>query len=277
MFMEYLPAPFLSLLIDDCIAKGKDYHGGGARYNTNYIQGVGTGTITDILTSIKYNVYDQKHVSLAELIKSLDKNFEGSEPLRQRFLNKTPKYGNDDDYADNIMKRIFETYFEAVEGRPTVRGGKYRINMLPTTVHVYFGKVTGATADGRKAGEPVSEGVSPVQGADRKGPTAVIKSVSKMDHIRTGGTLLNQKFTPQLLADEEGLRNLGHLVRSYFRMDGHHVQFNVVTAETLRDAQKHPEKFRDLIVRVAGYSDYFVDCGVELQNEIIRRTEHQEF
>ncbi len=208
---------------------------------------------------------------------ALDKNFEGSEPLRQRFLNKTPKYGNDDDYADNIMKRIFETYFEAVDGRPTVRGGKYRINMLPTTVHVYFGKVTGATADGRKAGEPVSEGVSPVQGADRKGPTAVIKSVGKMDHVRTGGTLLNQKFTPQLLADEEGLRNLGHLVRSYFRMDGHHVQFNVVTAETLRDAQKHPEKYRDLIVRVAGYSDYFVDCGVELQNEIIRRTEHQEF
>ena len=277
MFMEYLPAPFLSLLIDDCIAKGKDYHGGGARYNTNYIQGVGTGTITDILTSIKYNVYDQKHVGLADLINALDKNFEGSEPLRQRFLNKTPKYGNDDDYADNIMRRIFETYFEAVDGRPTVRGGKYRINMLPTTVHIYFGKVTGATADGRKAGEPVSEGVSPVQGADRKGPTAVIKSVGKMDHVRTGGTLLNQKFTPQLLADEEGLRNLGHLVRSYFRMDGHHVQFNVVTAETLRDAQEHPEKYRDLIVRVAGYSDYFVDCGVELQNEIIRRTEHQDF
>ena len=175
------------------------------------------------------------------------------------------------------MRRVFEAYFEAVDGRPTMRGGTYRINMLPTTVHVYFGKVTGATADGRKAGEPVSEGVSPVQGADRHGPTAVFKSVGKMDHVRTGGTLLNQKFTPQLLADEEGLRNLGHLVRSYFKMDGHQVQFNVVTAETLRDARKHPEKYRDLIVRVAGYSDYFVDCGVELQDEIIRRTEHQEF
>jgi pyruvate-formate lyase len=131
--------------------------------------------------------------------------------------------------------------------------------------------------DGRPAGEPLSEGVSPVQGADRKGPTAVLKSAGKMDHVRTGGTLLNQKFTPALLADEEGIHNLGHLVRSYFKMDGHHIQFNVVTAETLREAQKNPDKNRDLIVRVAGYSDYFVDCGTELQNEIIRRTEHQDF
>ena len=149
--------------------------------------------------------------------------------------------------------------------------------MLPTTVHVYFGKVTGAMPDGRKSGEALSEGISPVQGADRKGPTAVLKSAAEIDHIRTGGTLLNQKFTPQLLADAEGLRNLGHLVRSYFKMDSHHVQFNVVTAETLRDAQAHPEKYRDLIVRVAGYSDYFLDCSVDLQNEIIRRTEHLGF
>jgi formate C-acetyltransferase len=137
--------------------------------------------------------------------------------------------------------------------------------------------VTGATADGRPAGDALSEGISPVQGADRKGPTAVLKSAGKMDHVRTGGTLLNQKFTPNLLADDEGIRNLGSLVRSYFKMAGHHIQFNVVTADTLREAQKHPEKHRDLIVRVAGYSDYFLDCSIELQNEIIRRTEHQEF
>jgi len=277
LYATYLPAPFLSILISDCIAKGKDYHAGGARYNTNYIQGVGLGSMTDILTSIKYNVYDKKTVTMKELLAVLDKNFEGSESLRQRLLNRTPKYGNDDDYADDIMKSIFEAYFEAIDGRPTTKGGKYRINLLPTTVHVYFGKVTGATADGRKASEPLSEGISPVQGSDRKGPTAVLKSAGKMDHVRTGGTLLNQKFTPSLLADEEGIRNLGHLVRSYFKMDGHHIQFNVVTADTLRDAQKHPEKYRDLIVRVAGYSDYFVDCGPELQNEIIRRTEHQDF
>jgi pyruvate formate-lyase/glycerol dehydratase family glycyl radical enzyme len=277
LYARYLPAPFLSVLIDDCIGNGKDYHAGGARYNTNYIQGVGMGTITDTLSAIRHNVYDNGHFTMSELMKALDGNFEGYDNLRQRVLNRTPKFGNDDDSADDLMKRVFEAYFEAVDGRPSPRGGTYRINLLPTTVHVYFGKVTGATADGRKAGDAVSEGVSPVQGADRKGPTAVIKSLGKMDHIRTGGTLLNQKFAPQLLAGDAGLRGVKDLVRSYFRLMGHHIQFNVVTADTLREAQKFPEKYRDLIVRVAGYSDYFVDCSSELQDEIIRRTEHQEF
>ena len=277
LYAKLLPAPFLSILISDCVAKGRDYHSGGARYNTNYIQGVGLGSMTDILSAVRFNVFDKKTVSMKNLLEALKKNFAGKEDLRQRLLNKTPKYGNDDDYADAIMKTIFEAYFEAIDGRPTTKGGKYRINLLPTTVHVYFGKVTGATPDGRKAGEALSEGISPVQGSDRKGPTAVLKSAGKMDHVRTGGTLLNQKFTPQLLENEEGIHNLGHLVRSYFKMAGHHIQFNVVTADTLRDAQKHPEKYRDLIVRVAGYSDYFLDCSVELQNEIIKRTEHLGF
>jgi len=276
LYATYLPAPFLSILVDDCVKNGKDYHAGGARYNTNYIQGVGMGTITDVLSAINYNVYDQRHFTMKELLAALGANFAGYGSLRQRVLNRTPKFGNDDDYADNLMRRVFEAYFEAVDGRPTPRGGKYRINLLPTTVHVYFGKVTGATADGRLAGDAVSEGVSPVQGADRKGPTAVIKSLGKMDHIRTGGTLLNQKFTPQLLSGDAGLAGIKDLVRSYFRLMGHHIQFNVVTADTLREAQKFPEKYRDLIVRVAGFSDYFVDCSTELQNEIIRRTEHQE-
>ena len=277
LYATFLPAPFLSLFLDDCIAKGKDYHNGGARYNTRYIQGVGLGSITDILASIKFNVYDQKVITMNELLEALRKNFEGYERLRDRFINKTPKYGNDDDYADDLARLVFDMYFRMIDGRPTVYGGTYRINLLPTTVHIYFGKVTGATADGRKASEPLSEGISPVQGLDRKGPTAVIKSVGKLDHIKTGGTLLNQKFTPQLLADEEGLVKLKDLIRSYFKLMGHHIQFNVVTAETLRDAQKNPEKYRDLIVRVAGYSDYFVDCAKELQDEIIRRTEHQGF
>jgi formate C-acetyltransferase len=192
-------------------------------------------------------------------------------------LNKTPKYGNDDDYADSIMRAVFEAYFEAVDGRPNTKGGKYRINLLPTTVHVYFGKMVGATADGRKAREPLSEGVSPVQGADRKGPTAVVKSVSKIDHVRTGGTLLNQKFAPELLEEEQGIDKLASLIRTYFRFDGHHIQFNVVNADTLREAQKHPEKYGDLLVRVAGYSDYFINLTTELQNEIIKRTEHKSF
>ena len=274
IYAEYMPTPFLSLLIDDCIARGKDYHDGGARYNTSYIQGVGVGTLTDALTAIKYNVYDQKSLSMPGLLEALENNFSGKEALRLRLINKTPKYGNDDDYADAVMVSIFNLYHDAVNGRPNSKGGTYRINLLPTTVHVYFGKVTGATPDGRRAAEPLSEGVSPVQGSDRHGPTAVIKSVAKMDHLRTGGTLLNQKFTPQLLSTEEGIGKLASLVRSYFKLDGHHIQFNVVTIETLREAQRHPEKYRDLIVRVAGYSDYFVDIGPELQEEIIRRTEH---
>jgi formate C-acetyltransferase len=277
LYAEHLPVPFLSLLINDCIANGRDYNDGGARYNTNYIQGVGLGTITDSLTAIRYQVFDKRQVTLGDLLMVLEADFKGYENLRQTLLNRTPKYGNDDEYADDIMKAVFEVYYNSVEGRPTTKGGQYRINLLPTTVHVYFGKVLGATPDGRKAKEPVSEGVSPVQGADRKGPTAVIKSVSKIDHARTGGTLLNQKFAPELLADEDGLDRLAHLIRTYFKLDGHHIQFNVVNAETLRDAQKHPEKYGDLLVRVAGYSDYFVNLSTELQNEIIKRTEHKSF
>ncbi len=199
------------------------------------------------------------------------------EPLRQRLLNKTHKYGNDDDYADEIMVRIFNTCFEELDGRPDTKGGRYRVEMLPTTCHVYFGSVTGATPDGRPARRPLSEGISPVQGADRHGPTAVIKSAAKMDHLKAGGTLLNMKFTPALVATEDGVDKWAHLVRSYFKMDGHHIQFNVVRADTLREAQASPEEHRDLIVRVAGYSDYFCDLSKELQEEIIERTEHRGF
>jgi len=275
IYARYLPAPFMSLLIDDCIAKGKDYNAGGARYNTSYIQGVGLGSITDALAAIKYQVFDRKILSLPELLRALRDDFAGYESLHHALLNDTPKYGNDDDYADALLKQVFEAYFAAVDGRPNTKGGFFRINLLPTTCHVYFGSVVGATPDGRKAGMPLSEGISPVQGADRHGPTAVLKSAAKIDHLRTGGTLLNQKFTPGLLADDEGLAKLAHLIRSYFAMDGHHVQFNVVSAETLRKAQQRPAEYRDLIVRVAGYSDYFVDLTPALQEEIIRRTEHE--
>jgi len=277
LYARYVPVPFLSLLIDDCIDKGKDYHDGGARYNTSYIQGVGLGTATDAMTSVKYNVFEKKYVTMKELLRALETNYAEDSSLRDRFLYRTPKYGNDDDYADEIMKKIFDAYCEATDGRPNPRGGCHRINLLPTTVHIYFGRVVGALPDGKKATEPLSEGISPVQGADRNGPTSVLKSAAKMDHIKTGGTLLNQKFSPQLLSDEDGITKFAHLIRTYFRMDGHHMQFNVVTAETLREAQKNPEKYRNLIVRVAGYSDYFVGLGADLQNEIIKRTEHREF
>ena len=275
LFAQNLPAPFLSLIIDDCVANGRDYNAGGARYNSSYIQGVGLGSLTDSLTSLKYHVFDEQTISLEDFTKALQNNFEGFEDLRFKLIYETPKYGNDDDYADAQTTVIFEAFFDAVDGRPTARGGKFRINLLPTTSHVYFGSVIGAMPDGRKAWEPLSEGISPVQGADQNGPTAVLKSASKIDHLRTGGTLLNQKFSPDFFRDDNSIAKVAQLVRSYFRLDGHHIQFNVVSADTLRDAQKHPEKYRDLIVRVAGYSDYFNDLGEDLQNEIIRRTAHE--
>ena len=277
LYATYMPAPFLSLLTDDCIATGKDYHDGGARYNTTYIQGVGLGTMADALSAVKVHVFDQKALTMEELLAALQANFDGLERVRSLLLNRTPRYGNDDDYADEVMVAVFEAYFEAVDGRPNTKGGTYHVNMLPTTCHVYFGSVIGATPDGRKAGMPLSEGISPVQGADRLGPTAVIKSAAKMDHARTGGTLLNQKFTPQLLETDEDLDKLVQLVRSYFRLDGHHIQFNVVDAATLRAAQREPAQYRNLIVRVAGYSDYFSDLTPVLQDEIIARTEHHSF
>lgn len=277
LYAQYLPVPFLSLLIDDCIPTGTDYHSGGARYNTSYIQGVGIGSITDSLSALKYHVFENQTFSMDELLATLENDFDGQEKIRQRLLNKTPKYGNDNDYADDLMKEVFEIYFNAVTGRPNTKGGEYQINLLPTTVHVYFGSVIGALPDGRKAGIPLSEGISPVQGADRKGPTAVIKSVGKMDHIRTGGTLLNQKLTPNLLDTKAGVDKFVQLVRSYFNMDGHHIQFNVVTRETLQKAKANPDAYRDLIVRVAGYSDYFCDLSEALQDEIMNRTEHEAF
>jgi trans-4-hydroxy-L-proline dehydratase len=275
-FANWLPVPFLSLLVEDCISNGKDYNCGGARYNTSYIQGVGLGSITDTLTSIRYNIYDKKKFGWKELINALDADFNGYEELQYEMIYNTPKFGNDDDYADQQAVTVFEAYYDAVNGRPTPRGGIHRINMLPTTCHVYFGSVLGATPDGRKAGKPLSEGISPSQGVDKNGPTSVIKSASKIDHLRTGGTLLNQKFSPGFFEDEDSYDCLTALVRSYFNLDGHHIQFNVVNASTLREAQKHPELYRDLIVRVAGYSDYFNDLGDDLQNEIINRTEHEE-
>ena len=277
LFATQMPAPFLSTLIDDCIRKGRDYNDGGPRYNTTYIMPVGIGTLTDSLTAIKHHVFDEKHLSMGQMLKTLKDNFEAHELIRQMLWNKTPKYGNDDDYADALLRATFDSLYCVISGRKNTKGGFYAVNYLSTTCHIYFGSVVGATPDGRRAHEPLSEGVSPVQGADTHGPTAVIKSVAKMDQVLAGGTLLNQKFSPSLLEGELGIDNLAHLVRSYFKLDGHHVQMNVVTAETLHAAQANPEKYRDLIVRVAGYSDYFCDLGKTLQDEIIARTEHKSF
>jgi formate C-acetyltransferase len=187
-------------------------------------------------------------------------------------VNKTPAFGNDDDYADAIMQRVYASLFDAIDGKPNTKESEYHLDMLSTTCHIYFGKKLGASANGRFAGLPESDGTSPSHGADRRGPTAVIRSLGKMDQFKSGGTLLNQKFLPSVLAGEEGLDKMAALIRTYFRLDGHHIQFNVVDAETLRDAQKNPDNYRDLLVRVAGYSDYFVDLDIYHQEEIIART-----
>lgn len=273
LYAEEMPAPCLSVVTNDCISNAKDYNAGGARYNTNYIQGVGIGTVTDCVASVKYNVFDEKNFTMEELIDAMGHDFEGYDYIYSLVHDKTPKYGNDDDYADELMREIFDLYHDTIVGRPNMKGGKYGIDMLPTTCHVYFGDVILATPNGRKAHKPVSEGISPEKSADTNGPTAVIKSCAKMDHLATAGTLLNQKFTPNVVAGEAGLNNMASLVRSYFAMDGHHIQFNVVDRQTLIEAQKHPEDHKDLIVRVAGYSDFFRNLDKPLQDEIIERTE----
>ena len=275
MYARYSPAPFLSVVISDCIDKGRDYYNGGPRYNSNYIQCCGIGTVTDSLSAIKTHVFDQGTVSLERLLSALKDNFRHDEPLRQKLWNRTPFFGNDNDRADALMQRVYQDLFTAIDGKPNTKGTVYHLNMLSTTCHVYFGKMLGASANGRLAFLPISDGTSPSQGADRHGPTAVIKSLSKMDQVKSGGTLLNQRFLPSVLKTDQDLDKLCSLVRTYFALGGHHIQFNVVDTATLKKAQEHPDDYRNLLVRVAGYSDYFVDLDSDHQAEIISRTEQE--
>ena len=276
MFSLYAPATFLSLYIDDCIEKGKDYYSGGARYNTTYIQCTGLGTITDCLATLKKHVFEDHRYTMDEMLQAVANNWEGEEKMRQYIRNHTPFFGNDDEYADTIAVRVYDDLVKAIEGRPNTRGGKTQLNMLSTTCHNYFGQVCGATPNGRFAHFAISDGTSPAHGSDSHGPTAVIKSLGKLDQTKSGGTLLNVRFVPNLLKREEDQKKLASLIRSYFKMGGHHIQFNIIDTATLHDAQQHPEEYRDLLVRVAGYSDYFNDMTEQLQNEIIARTENQE-
>ena len=274
MFSLYAPATFLSLFIDDCIEKGKDYYSGGARYNTTYIQCTGLGTLTDSFSALKKHVFDEKRYTMRQMLDALRDNFKGEEKMRQYIRNHTPFFGNDDSEADTIAVRIYDDLVKAIEGRPNTRGGQTHLNMLSTTCHNYFGQVCGATPNGRFAHFAISDGTSPAHGADTHGPTAVVKSLGKLDQTKSGGTLLNVRFVPSLLKREEDMRKLASLIRTYFKFGGHHIQFNIIDNATLRDAQLHPEDYRDLLVRVAGYSDYFNDMTEQLQNEIIARTEN---
>ena len=276
MFAKYAPATFLSLFIDDCIVRGKDYYDCGPRYNTTYIQCTGLGTVADSLSAIKKHVFEDKTCTMNELLQALADNFEGAETLRQTIINRTPFFGNDDEYADSIAVQVYNDLFDTIDGQPNTKGGSYHLNMLSTTCHVYFGKMLGATPNGRRAGFAISDGTSPSHGADTHGPSAVIKSMGKLDQIKSGGTLLNLRFLPSLLKHEADVSKLASLIRSYFALGGHHVQFNIVDTATLYAAQETPENYRDLLVRMAGYSDYFNDMNIDLQADIIARTEQCE-
>jgi pyruvate-formate lyase len=277
MFAKYAPAPFLSVVIEDCISTGKDYYAGGPRYNTNYIQCTGLGTTTDSLSVLKKHVFEEQTFSMGKIFDAVAKNFEGEEFLRQTVINKTPFFGNNDNDADDIALQVYADLLDAIEGKPNVRGGVFHLNMLSTTCHVYFGKVMGATPNGRLAGKSISDGTSPSHGADTHGPSVVIQSLTKLDHTMSGGTLLNQRFLPSLLKRDEDIKKLGQLIRSYFTLGGHHIQFNIVDTATLKAAQECPEDYKDLLVRMAGYSDYFNDMNADLQQEVIERTENQAF
>ena len=275
MFAKYAPAPFLSVVIEDCISKGKDYYNGGPRYNTNYIQCTGLGTTTDSLSVLKKHVFEDKTFSMETILDAVAKNFEGEEVLRQRILNRTPFFGNDDEYADTIAVQVYNDLLAAIEGKPNTKGEVFHLNMLSTTCHVYFGLVLGATPNGRFSGKSISDGTSPSHGCDTHGPTNVIRSLGKLDQSKSGGTLLNLRFVPSLLKRDKDVEKLGHLIRSYFSLGGHHIQFNIVDTATLLAAQACPEDYKDLLVRMAGYSDYFNDMNADLQQEVIDRTQNE--
>ncbi len=271
---ERAPLPFLSSMTDDCIVKGKSLQEGGAHYNFTGPQGVGVANTGDSLTAIKKLVFDEKAITAKELKDALDSNFKDKEDMRQMLINRVPKFGNDIEEVDELTREGALVYCREVEKYSNPRGGRFQPGLYPVSANVPMGAGTGATPDGRMAGTPLADGVSPVSGRDSTGPTAAVNSVAHLDHfIASNGTLLNQKFHPSALEGESGLRNLSSLVRSFFDQKGLHVQFNVIGREKLLDAQENPGKYRDLVVRVAGYSAHFTSLDRSIQDDIIARTE----
>jgi formate C-acetyltransferase len=274
IYATWCPVPFTSAVIDDCIERALDWHAGGSRYKIATMSGVAVGTVADSLAAIRQHVFEAGTWTLAQVRDALDRNWQGIEAMRQAFVNRTAHYGNDDDAADDLAMLTQQIFCGEVEQHRDTQGARYWVDLLPTTAHIALGETTGATPDGRFAGTPLSEGVSPVQGHDLRGPTAVARSIAKLDHARTNGTLLNMKLSPECLRTEDDLQKLAALIRGYFSQGGHHVQFNIVDRAVLEDAMAHPEQHRNLLVRVAGYSDYFVLLTPDIQREILSRTEH---
>ena len=276
---DWAPVPLLSSFILDCIKNGKDITEGGARYNFSGVQGIGIANLSDSLHALKGIVFDEKRLSFDKLLDILRANFETEEgqKIRTRLINRFEKYGNDVDEVDNISAELLRLYCKEVEKYKNPRGGYFTPGSYTVSAHVPLGAVVGATPDGRYAKEQLADGgLSPMLGQDQSGPTAVLKSVSKLDnYLLSNGTLLNVKFTPATLAGENGLNKLADFLQAFSKLKLQHIQFNVLNAETLREAQKRPQDFAGLVVRVAGYSAFFVELSKEIQDDIIRRTSHQ--
>jgi pyruvate formate-lyase/glycerol dehydratase family glycyl radical enzyme len=272
---EQRPVPLASSLTDDCLARGLDLTAGGARYNFTGVQGVGVAIVGDSLAAIDRLVFDEKRITMEELLAALDTDFEGREPLRQMLLNKAPKYGNDDDHADRFARLVAEICCRAVEKHRNSRGGWYSPGLYSVTTHITFGLMVGATPDGRHAGETLSQGISPAHGRDRRGPTAGLRSAAKLDHtLVSNGLALIQMLSLGASAREHATDVLGGLLEAYFGLGGQELQWNLVDRATLVAAQQDPEAYRGLVVRVAGYSALFTDLNRIVQDELIARMEH---
>ncbi len=272
---QLMPTPLTSVLVGDCIQKGKDVTEGGARHNYTAPYGVGIANAGNALLAVKKMVFDEKTVSMKELVEALDTDWMGKEELRQLMIHRVPKYGNDIPEADLMAKLVADIFIESLKGLTTYRGGGFVGSFIPVASYMALGLSTGATPDGRHAGERLADGISPTNGTDEQGPTAVFKSVCTLDHRRIpNGVIFNQKIDPGVISSKEGLRKFAELIMTYIRLGGCHVQFNIVSADTLRAAQKNPEKYRGLVVRVAGYSAFFHEIHRDVQDSIIQRTEH---
>jgi formate C-acetyltransferase len=275
---EMVPRPYLSLLVEGCMEKGKDLSRGGAKYNLGpVLTGIGIADSANSLAAVKKLVFEDKKYGLAQICEALEKNWEGFEQLRKDALD-CPKYGNDDDYVDRIAVEISDFYNKETISYTDFFGSRFNSAFMGISNYIPAGSVVGATPDGRKSGTPLTEGISPHAGTDLTSPTAAMRSAAKINHdIHSGGTLLNIKLSPDLLKTRENRRALGALIRAYFSLGAFHVQFNVISEAILRKAQEHPEDYRDLLIRVAGYSTQFVNLSREAQDAIIARTTYERF
>jgi len=273
LYGELAPAPLLSALCHGCLEKGLDItQGGTAPYMTESIMICGLATVADSLAAIKKAVFEDKKITIGQLIDSLDKNFQDEEEMLS-ILEGCPRFGNDDDYVDSIANEVITHFYEEAMKYTGPYGAKWNIGAIVASANVPMGYFVGALPDGRKAGEPISGELSPYQGRSVNGPTATLRSVAKLDHVKmSGGDVLNMRFNPDVLKEEAKMRKFASMVRTFFESEGGAlVQFNIVSTDTLRDAQKNPEKYRDLLVRVATYSAFFVELSKELQDNIIAR------